>query len=76
MENNLEKSTVKWFNDKKGYGFIHGTEKTSGKDIFVHYMEVEDGALREGDVVEFKLRKGDRGMQATDVRISKIYISP
>lgn len=61
------KGTVKWFNDSKGYGFIqHGT----GEDVFVHFSAiVGDGyrTLAEGEEVEFEIRDGEQGRQATNV---------
>ena len=59
--------TVKWFNPKKGYGFI-ATEQ--GEDIFVHYSAIGgDGfkALVEGDDVQFELADGPKGKQAVNV---------
>lgn len=60
---------VKWFNDKKGFGFISQDE---GPDIFVHYSAIEmDGykSLKEGDVVEFEMApKGSRGPSASYVK--------
>ena len=61
------KGTVKWFNDSKGYGFIQHAE---GDDVFVHFSEIlGDGfrTLHEGDSVEFEVRGGDKGQQATNV---------
>lgn len=61
------KGTVKWFNDSKGYGFI---QQPSGEDVFVHFSAiVGDGfrTLAEGEEVEFEVRDGDRGLQATNV---------
>lgn len=58
---------VKWFDEKKGYGFI-STE--DGQDIFVHYSSIQaDGFknLAEGDLVEFDVKDGDRGPQASNV---------
>ena len=59
--------TVKWFNNEKGYGFIHYEELS---DIFVHYSAIlKDGfkTLSEGSVVNFKLIETPKGLQAVDV---------
>ncbi|MDR3567436.1 MAG: cold shock domain-containing protein [Syntrophobacteraceae bacterium] len=59
---------VKWFNDSKGYGFI---EADSGHDVFVHHSSIEgEGfkSLGEGDRVSFAEEKGDKGLNATNVR--------
>jgi CspA family cold shock protein len=59
--------TVKWFNAKKGYGFI-GYE--GGEDVFVHFSAIRgDGYrnLEEGQQVEFSITKGPKGSQAEDV---------
>lgn len=58
---------VKWFDPKKGYGFIIGTE---GQDVFVHYTSIlGDGfrALKDGEMVNYELIKGDKGFQAKNV---------
>jgi len=58
---------VKWFDEKKGYGFISTDD---GKDIFVHFSAIQaDGFknLNEGDLVEFEVNDGDRGPQASHV---------
>ena len=59
---------VKWFNDKKGYGFI---EQEEGGDIFVHYTSIDmDGfkTLAEGDRVTFEVEESDRGPAAKNVQ--------
>ncbi len=60
---------VKWFDVKKGFGFIQGPD--GGKDIFVHYSSiVGDGfkSLRDGDRVEYEVADSERGPQAQNVR--------
>lgn len=59
--------TVKWFDAKKGYGFIESEE---GEDIFVHYSAIsEEGfkTLEDGQEVEFEIVEGDKGPQAENV---------
>jgi len=65
------KGTVKWFDAKKGYGFI---TKEDGEDIFVHYSAIQvEGfkTLKEGDKVEFEVQNGAKGPQAANVRLVK-----
>ena len=65
------KGTVKWFDAKKGYGFI---TKEDGEDIFVHYSAIQiDGVktLKEGDKVEFEVQNGSQGPQAANVKLVK-----
>lgn len=64
----MSKGTIKWFNNEKGYGFINGKVN---EDIFVHYTSIKiDGyrTLSEGEEVEYKLIKTDKGLQAIDVK--------
>lgn len=62
----MHTGTVKFFNDSKGFGFI--TEEGSQKDHFVHVTGLID-EIREGDVVEFELQQGKKGLNAVDVRV-------
>lgn len=62
-----ETGTVKWFNVKKGYGFI---TRDQGDDVFVHYRNIEGGGRRginEGQRVSFIVINGDKGLQADEV---------
>ena len=61
------KGTVKWFNNKRGWGFI---VKEDGDDIFVHYSAIKgDGfkTLDEGQRVQFEIEEGDKGPAAANV---------
>jgi len=61
--------TVKWFDSKKGYGFLVGPEQ--GKDIFVHYTNIlGEGfrSLKDGDQVEYELIESEKGLQARNVQ--------
>jgi CspA family cold shock protein len=63
----MKTGTVKWFNAKKGFGFISDEE---GNDVFVHFSAlVMDGfkVLEEGEKVQFEVVKGDKGPQAANV---------
>jgi len=63
----LPKGTVKWFNEKKGYGFI---EQENGQDIFVHFTSITMPGfktLAEGDEVNFDIEDSDRGPVAKNV---------
>lgn len=63
----MNKGTVKWFDNQKGYGFI---SDESGKDVFVHYTGLNmEGfkSLEEDQAVEFEIVEGAKGPQATNV---------
>ena len=62
----MGKGTVKFFNDSKGFGFI--TEEETGKEHFVHISGLID-EVREGDVVEFELTEGKKGMNAVNDKV-------
>ncbi|WP_055437464.1 cold-shock protein [Lacinutrix algicola] len=62
----MAQGTVKFFNDSKGFGFI--TEEGSDNDHFVHISGLID-EVREGDVVEFDLQEGKKGMNAVNVKV-------
>ena len=60
--------TVKWFDTKKGFGFIVNAD---GKDVFVHFSSISgDGfrALKDGETVEYEEIRGDKGLSAKTVR--------
>ena len=59
---------VKWFDPKKGFGFIVGPD---GQDVFVHYSQIEGAGfrtLKDGEEVEYELIEGDKGFQAREVQ--------
>ena len=59
--------TVKWFDGKKGYGFI---EREDGDDVFAHFSAIEEDGFKnldEGQEVEFEIVEGDRGPQAANI---------
>ena len=60
--------TVKWFNEKKGFGFI---SEEVGRDIFVHHSAIAGEGfhtLKEGETVEYEVEGGQKGLKATNVR--------
>ena len=63
----LEKGTVKWFNERKGFGFI---ERENGSDVFVHFSSIKDSGfktLKDGQSVEFTVVSNDQGESADEV---------
>jgi CspA family cold shock protein len=63
----MAKGVVKWFNSKKGFGFI---EEESGQDVFVHFSAINMSGfkvLSEGDQVSFEIEESDRGPSAKNV---------
>ena len=63
----MQQGQVKWFDAKKGFGFLCGPE---GKDVFVHYTSIQgDGfrKLQDGQTVRYELVEGEKGLQAKNV---------
>ncbi len=68
----MTKGTVKWFNPRKGFGFI--TIDDEEKDVFVHFSAIQGGedefkTIYEGDIVEFDVVDGEKGQQASNVTV-------
>ena len=66
----MAQGIVKWFNDRKGYGFI---SQEDGNDVFVHFSSIDAPGyktLSEGDNVAFDIEESDRGPEAKNVRKS------
>ena len=65
----MANGTVKWFNEKKGYGFI---EQEQGPDVFVHYSNIKGmgfKSLNEGDRVTFEIEQGQKDPVAVNVKV-------
>lgn len=70
-EHIVAKGKVKWFNERKGYGFI--TADDGGEDLFVHHSNIVGQGFRslaEGQEVEYDVGEGRKGPEATNVRAS------
>ncbi|MFX1340961.1 MAG: cold-shock protein [Promethearchaeota archaeon] len=70
----MVEGTVKWFNNKKGYGFISPNDGSD--DVFIHFsaIKADEGTFKtvyEGDTVEFDVVKGEKGPQASNVVVKK-----
>ena len=66
---NMATGTVKWFNETKGFGFIHAD---SGQDVFAHFSEIQSNGfkvLHEGQRVSFTVAQGKKGPQATGITV-------
>ena len=64
----MAQGIVKWFNDRKGYGFI---SQEDGNDVFVHFSSIDSPGyktLSEGDHVDFEIEQSDRGPEAKNVK--------
>jgi len=64
----MSEGKVKWFNERKGFGFI---ETDEGNDVFVHFSAIQDSGfktLQEGQRVSFEVEQGQKGPAAADVR--------
>jgi cold shock protein len=64
----MSEGKVKWFNERKGFGFI---ETDEGSDVFVHFSAIQDSGfktLQEGQRVSFEVQQGQKGPEASNVK--------
>lgn len=64
----MSEGKVKWFNERKGFGFI---EQEGGNDVFVHFSAIQGSGfktLNEGQLVSFDVQQGKKGLEAENVR--------
>jgi CspA family cold shock protein len=64
----MPEGKIKWFNERKGFGFIEADE---GSDVFVHFSAIQDSGfktLQEGQRVSFEIQQGQKGPAASDVK--------
>jgi len=69
LRNTMSEGKVKWFNERKGFGFI---EQEGGADVFVHFSAIQaEGfkTLAEGQMVSFDIKQGKKGPEAENVKI-------
>jgi len=64
----MQQGTVKFFNEAKGFGFISPSD--GSKDIFVHSSGLISKSIRENDKVTFDVQKGDKGLNAVNVKLA------
>ncbi len=64
----MQQGTVKFFNEAKGFGFIAPAD--GSKDIFVHSSGLNTHSIRENDQVVFDIQKGERGLNAINVKLA------
>ncbi|MDR6403958.1 MULTISPECIES: cold-shock protein [Chryseobacterium] len=63
----MQQGTVKFFNEAKGFGFISPSD--GSKDVFVHSSGLISRSIRENDVVTFEVQKGEKGLNAVNVKL-------